>query len=115
MLTRNDWKNLKYFTNPPFNYSCHIDLTAEATKNLKQGYRSFNMDDKWFSYCENERLYIHRSWTGHLMYCAQINNDCITQVAIVMDDFVRLSIEEKIEVFHRLIPFLSSVKTVDTL
>lgn len=23
------------------------------------------MDDKWFCFVENDRIYMHRSWTGH--------------------------------------------------
>lgn len=107
MITRDDWQNLKHFINPPFNSPCHLELTEDAMHHLKQGHRPIDMDDKWFSYCESTTLYIHRSWTGHLMFRAHITGLCITSVDIAMDNFVNLSTEAKIEVFHHVIDFLT--------
>jgi hypothetical protein len=32
---------------------------------LEAGHRSRDMEDKWFSFVERDRLFLHRSWTGH--------------------------------------------------
>lgn len=31
------------------------------------------MEDKWFSYFEDNKLYIHRSWTGICIYIVEFN------------------------------------------
>jgi hypothetical protein len=36
-----------------------------------QGHRSQDMDDKWHAFVENNRLFLHRSWTGRGIYEAQ--------------------------------------------
>lgn len=113
MITRDDWQNLKDFIKPPFHYRCAIKLTEKAINNLKQGHRPVDMDDKWFAYYESTTLYIHRSWTGHLMFRARIDGVCITNVDIAMDDFVNLSVEEKIKKFERVIEFLSLLNRGD--
>ncbi len=42
--------------------------SAEAFGRMQQGLVPEQMEDKWFIYCENEILHIHRSWSGHQMY-----------------------------------------------
>lgn len=31
------------------------------------------MEDKWFSYMDENTLYAHRSWTGYCIYIIEIN------------------------------------------
>jgi hypothetical protein len=33
------------------------------------------MDYKWFIFYEQDRLYIHRSWTGYCIYIVRFEND----------------------------------------
>ncbi|MFB6439843.1 hypothetical protein ACFCVY_24170 [Streptomyces sp. NPDC056411] len=35
---------------------------------IQLGYRAASMDEKWTIYAEDDRLFLHRSWTGYLMY-----------------------------------------------
>jgi hypothetical protein len=38
------------------------------------------MDDKWFSFVEGDRLYMHRSWTTHAVFEAELRpraDDCV--------------------------------------
>jgi hypothetical protein len=38
------------------------------------------MDDKWFSFVEGDRLYMHRSWTAHAVFEAELRpraDDCV--------------------------------------
>jgi hypothetical protein len=47
------------------------------------------MEDKWIAYVEDDRLFMHRSWTGHCIYEAQFE-ECeggwhVTS-AVVTDD-----------------------------
>jgi hypothetical protein len=36
-----------------------------------RGHRARDMDDKWLAFVENDRLFLHRSWTGRGVYEAQ--------------------------------------------
>ena len=40
-----------------------------------RGHRSRDMDDKWFAFVEDGRLFLHRSWTGRGIYEAQFAHD----------------------------------------
>jgi hypothetical protein len=68
------------------------------------------MDDKWNSYVEGQRLFLHRSWTGHGIYEAQFRADAeewrITEAVVTndnnvyrreSDDYESLSLEALIE------------------
>lgn len=43
-------------------------FSQEESILIKLGFRSHEMEDKWFIYCEKNVLYFHRSWTGHCIY-----------------------------------------------
>lgn len=44
--------------------------STEAMKYIRKGTVPEEMEDKWFMYYEEEedRLYMHRSWTGYCVY-----------------------------------------------
>ncbi len=33
------------------------------------------MEDKWFMYCEDHKLFIHRSWTGYCIYIVELSDN----------------------------------------
>ena len=43
-------------------------LSREEMQELALGYRPIDMNDKWLAFMENNRLFLHRSWTGHGIY-----------------------------------------------
>lgn len=43
-------------------------LPAEYFSALSLGFVPAGMDDKWFAYVRDRRLYLHRSWTGICIY-----------------------------------------------
>jgi hypothetical protein len=47
---------------------------AEWTQ-IKQGFVPAAMEDKWFAFVEDDRLYLHRSWTGFGVYEAQFASE----------------------------------------
>lgn len=47
-------------------------FTSEEFDEIKKGLVPAQMEDKWFIYCENEELYMHRSWTGVCVYQTSI-------------------------------------------
>ncbi len=38
---------------------------------IQRGHKSADMDDRWDAFVEGQRLYLHRSWTGHGIYEAE--------------------------------------------
>ena len=49
------------------------ELTHEEAERLRGGYVALDMDDKWNFFVEDDTLYMHRSWTGHLIYTAGLS------------------------------------------
>lgn len=43
-------------------------------KLIKKGHLPKQMEDKWFMFFENNKLFIHRSWTGFCIYIVDIND-----------------------------------------
>ena len=54
-----------------------------------RGHRSRDMDDKWDAFVEDDRLFLHRSWTGHGIYEAQFTSGhqgwAITELLVAGD------------------------------
>jgi hypothetical protein len=56
---------------------------------IKRGHRSHGMDDKWDGIVEDDRLYLHRSWTGRGIYEAtfmQVGSEWKIRDALVTND-----------------------------
>lgn len=43
-------------------------LSREEMQEIALGYRPMDMSDKWLAFMEGNRLFLHRSWTGHGIY-----------------------------------------------
>lgn len=107
MLNKEILKNLKYFEKTPLIHHINYSLTEDAERNILNGWQPTCMEDKWLSYSIGNCIYVHRSWSGHLMYKFTIHNKTIDYIEIAMDDFVNMTNERKIEIFFDLLPFLS--------
>jgi hypothetical protein len=66
-VTKESWKNLPLpERREPLGYQAVFD-DADADR-LMQGLKPEAMEDKWFIYFEDGWLYLHRSWTGSVIY-----------------------------------------------
>ncbi len=75
------WKTLEPpKTRAPLGYE-HVFDDADADR-LREGHIPQAMEDKWFAYFENGWLYLHRSWTGVLIYWLKLD-DCPAGVRVV--------------------------------
>jgi hypothetical protein len=45
--------------------------TAAEWDRIQLGYRARGMDERWNAFTEGNRLFLHRSWTGHRIYEAE--------------------------------------------
>ena len=43
-------------------------LSREEMREIALGYRPIDMNDKWLAFMEDDRLFLHRSWTGYGIY-----------------------------------------------
>ena len=61
--TKDSWKN---YPMPELKAQLpiHRDFTPEEYEYLSYGDIPQQMEDKWFSYLQDDWLYFHRSWTG---------------------------------------------------
>jgi len=50
-------------------------LSEEEKDKLKYGHYPKSMEDRWFSYYEKNKLYIHRSWSGICVYIIDFSNE----------------------------------------
>jgi hypothetical protein len=65
--TRDDWK-LRRMPKSHATIQVSRRFSAREIEKIKLGFRPDNMDEKWFIFYEEDRLYIHRSWTGYCIY-----------------------------------------------
>lgn len=68
--TQNGWKT----TDMPkarANLKVERVFSSEEMERIKYGLIPEEMEDKWFIYYEEDRLYFHRSWTGYRIYVVE--------------------------------------------
>jgi hypothetical protein len=66
-VTKDEWKLHRM---PSLHATIPINRqfsTKEITL-IKVGFRPETMDDRWIIFYEEDRLYVHRSWTGYCTY-----------------------------------------------
>lgn len=82
---KSDWKTLEPPTaREPLGYEQTFDI-ADADK-LRGGLIPQQMEDKWFVYYQEGWLYLHRSWTGGLVYWLRLDESAAG--ARVVESFV---------------------------
>ena len=63
--------------------------SEEEWARICRGHRARDMDDKWLAFVEDDRLFLHRSWTGRGVYEAQFARGCdgwsITELVVSGD------------------------------
>lgn len=74
VANKESWKNVE-MPNESINLDLEINLNEQELEMLKKGHIPEAMEDHWFMYFENNKLYIHRSWTGFCIYIVSVNED----------------------------------------
>lgn len=72
MVKRGDWKTVEIPVQIE-EFVLEKALTPDDIKLIEEGHRPKEMEDKWFMYCEDNKLFIHRSWTGYCIYIVDIS------------------------------------------
>lgn len=108
IATKEDWE---IYPMPEKNATFKIKkkLSKEDIANLKRGHIPEEMEDRWFSYFEDGKLYIHRSWSGLCIYIVTFNTLTNRHKVIVNRDYNQYActdINEDIEDLDELLNFL---------
>lgn len=70
--TKEDWETSPMpEKNASFTFWRHF--TKKQLACLRRGHIPDCMEDRWFSYCEGNKLYIHRSWSGSCIYIVALS------------------------------------------
>lgn len=72
IATKRDWEN-QPMPEKNTTFKLKMKLKKDDIARLKYGHIPREMEDKWFSYYEDDKLYIHRSWSGNCIYIVTFN------------------------------------------
>ena len=100
IVTKDMWKTVDIPDNV-LDFTLYKKYTEQDMDILRRGRLPLTMDDKWFWYFEENKLYMHRSWTGFCDYIVEFNVAKDTHKVIVNGDenqLVNMSIYQ-----HRMI------------
>lgn len=75
---RSDWDKHEPMPLQHKAFSCSHNFTPSEYLKIQKGVLPEQMEDKWFIYFEEDKLYFHRSWTGYCIYIAEFEKkeDC---------------------------------------
>jgi O-acetyl-ADP-ribose deacetylase (regulator of RNase III) len=84
-VQRGDW-NTKPIDHPVAIAPPDISLMPDQFEALKRGLKPRSMDDKWFAFVEDDRLFLYRSWSGAGIYEVQFvrDGDCYVPSEVVV-------------------------------
>ena len=80
-IKKDDWQTIDMPNNVE-NFTLEKKLDDKYIELLKLGYLENSMDSKWFMYCEDNKMYIHRSWTGYCIYIVELSDKGILNVVV---------------------------------
>lgn len=67
MVNKTDWKTVE-MPERTAEFVIYREFTDGEMEYIIEGHRPQEMEDKWFMYYEDDKLFIHRSWTGYCIY-----------------------------------------------
>lgn len=105
---RTSWKT-KAFPEQREKINLSLEFSRQEAEVLEQGCIPTEMDSRWFIYSADEKLYLHRAWTGSCIYIAHLERSAdiisIKDVWVNMDreQYLSPGIEKEPEIFENLI------------
>ena len=70
IATKEDWE-ITPMPEKNASFTIKRHFTDAELENLKAGHIPGEMEDRWFAYFEDNKLYIHRSWSGICIYIVE--------------------------------------------
>lgn len=108
IATKNDWE-IYPMPEKTASFKIKKKLKKDTIAGLKRGHIPREMEDRWFSYFEDGKLYIHRSWSGNCIYIVTFNTITNRHKVIVNRDenqYACTDINEDIEELDQLLDIL---------
>ena len=82
-VTKNNWKTIDISLSEMINFN--REISENDLNKIIKGFLPKDMEDKWFIYFENNKLYFSRSWSG---YCIFILTISIKNKKIFLHDLI---------------------------
>lgn len=73
IATKDDW-NIDPMPEKTDTFILKRHFSKEEIANLRRGHIPDEMEDRWFCYYEDDKLYIHRSWSGICIYIVEFKS-----------------------------------------
>ena len=110
MITPSDWKTEIMPEETESFYSGRV-LMPHEYKKLMVGLKPNSMEDKWFVYYQEQKIYFHRSWTGHCIFITEVeDSDSIRLGKVIANNnsnqFGLKDLEAKKDMFNKLVDYL---------
>lgn len=67
IVKKSDWQTID-MPEQTKSFIVEIEFSPEEMKLIKKGYKPQHMEQKWFMYYEDDKLFCHRSWSGYCIY-----------------------------------------------
>lgn len=84
MVQKGDWKTVD-LPEQTAQFVLERTLSDEELQAIQEGHRPQEMEDKWFMYQEDGKLFIHRSWTGYCIYVVELSQTGKLSVTVNRD------------------------------
>jgi hypothetical protein len=73
--TRQSWNKLHPLPEKRALLSLQRTFSPEEFVQMRRGYVPERMEDKWFIFCEENTLFLHRSWTGYCIFQLRLERE----------------------------------------
>lgn len=102
--TREDWRTMD-MPERHIETEFRMELSPEQLDTLGWGHVPSEMEDRWFTYMEEGRLHLHRSWTGSCIFIVTFGRDGCHRAIINRDpeQYSSDDVENDIETLRELI------------
>lgn len=115
MVKKTDWKT-EDMPQECEEFYMDCTLSGEDIELIKEGHLPREMEDKWFVYYEDDRLYIHRSWTGYCIYIVDMSEPGRLKVTVNRnkEQYTQTSIESDKDMVNMRINSLLNRRSQNT-
>ena len=117
LIKREDWKT-EIMPNETASFDINKEISKTEYARMILGYKPKQMEDKWFAFVENDKLFFHRSWSGFCIYeteICKIEKGYLLSRTLVnrkVEEYKETNIEKDKELLHFLIDVILLGKNV---
>jgi len=91
IATPSSWNNLESMPEESILTECSVKYSKKEFEQIKRGIVPEEMEEKWFIYFEDDKLYFHRSWSGSIIFIATFRDFKIISIETNNSDDVNQS------------------------